>query len=58
MITYVNQRMADLLGYSNGSLLGRPVYDFIEADSRSGAKHTLSRRGSWPGQSQDFRSGT
>jgi PAS domain S-box-containing protein len=55
VITYVNQRMADLLGYSNGSLLGRPVYDFIEADFRSGAKHTLSRRGSRPGQSQDLR---
>ena len=30
VITYVNQRMADLLGYRNGSVLGRPVYDFIE----------------------------
>jgi PAS domain S-box-containing protein len=55
VITYVNQRMAELLGYSNGSLLGRPVYDFIEADSRQGAKHTLSRRGSRPGVSQDLR---
>jgi PAS domain S-box-containing protein len=55
VITYVNQRMADLLGYSNGNLLGRPVYDFIDADSRPGAKHTLSRRGSKPGQSQDLR---
>jgi PAS domain S-box-containing protein len=55
VITYVNQRLADLLGYSNGSLLGRPVYDFIEADSRPGAKHTLSRRGSSPGHSQDLR---
>jgi PAS domain S-box-containing protein len=55
VITYVNQRMADLLGYTNGSLLGRPVYDFIEADSRPGAKHTLSRRASKPGHSQDLR---
>ena len=55
VITYVNQRMADLLGYTNGTLLGRPVYDFIEAESRSGAKHTLSRRASRPGQSQDLR---
>jgi PAS domain S-box-containing protein len=54
IITYVNQRMADLLGYSNGSILGRPVYDFIEADSRSGARHTLSRRGSRPGSSHDL----
>jgi PAS domain S-box-containing protein len=55
VITYVNQRMADLLGYANGSILGRPVYDFIDADSQPGAKHTLSRRGSRPGQSQDLR---
>ena len=55
VITYVNQRMADLLGYSNGSLLGRPVYDFIEADSRTGARHTLGRRGLRPGESQDLR---
>jgi PAS domain S-box-containing protein len=55
MITYVNQRMADLLGYSNGSLLGRPVYDFIEAESRSGVKHSLSRRGARSGQSVDLR---
>jgi PAS domain S-box-containing protein len=55
VITYVNQRMADLLGYPIGNLLGRPVYDFIEADSRPGAKHTLSRRGLRAGQSQDLR---
>jgi PAS domain S-box-containing protein len=55
VITYVNQRMADLLGYDNGSMLGRLVYDFIEADSRPGAKHALSRQGSRPGHSQDLR---
>ena len=55
LITYVNQRLADLLGYVNGSLLGRPVYDFIKPDSRAGAQRTLGRRGSPPGQSQDLR---
>ncbi len=55
VVTYVNQRMADLLGYSIGNLLGRPIYDFIEMDSRPGAKHTLSRRGMRAGQSQDLR---
>ncbi len=54
MITYVNKRLADLLGYGNGSMLGRPVYDFIEAESRPGAQRTLSRR-TQPGQSQDLR---
>jgi PAS domain S-box-containing protein len=55
VITYVNQRMADLLGYGNGSLLGRPVYDFVEADSRSGAQRTLSRHSPRPGLSHDLR---
>ena len=55
VITYVNQRMADLLGYVNGSLLGRPVFDFLEPDSRAGAQRTLGRRVSPPGQSQDLR---
>jgi PAS domain S-box-containing protein len=54
VITYVNQRLADLLGYSNGALLGRPVYDFIEADSQPGARRTLSR-GRRASQSHDLR---
>ena len=29
-LTFVNQRMADLLGYSHTELLGRPVREFIE----------------------------
>jgi PAS domain S-box-containing protein len=54
-ITYANQRLADLLGYSNGTLLGRSIYDFMEADSRAGARRTLSRRGASGSQSQDVR---
>jgi PAS domain S-box-containing protein len=55
VITYVNQRLAELLGYGNGALLGRQVYDFIEADGRTGAHRTLTTRPSRPGQSQDLR---
>jgi PAS domain S-box-containing protein len=54
IITYVNKRLADLLGYGNGNLLGRPVYDFIDPESRPGAQRTLSRKAA-PGQSQDLR---
>jgi PAS domain S-box-containing protein len=54
VITYTNQRLADLLGYGNGTLLGRPVYDFIEADSQPGARRALSR-GRSAKQSQDIR---
>jgi PAS domain S-box-containing protein len=55
VMTYVNQRFADLLGATNGTLLGRPVYDFMEADSRPGARRTLSRHGPHTNQSQDVR---
>jgi PAS domain S-box-containing protein len=55
VITYVNQRLADLLGYGNGALLGRPIYDFIEADSRPSAQRTLTGRALRPGQNQDLR---
>jgi PAS domain S-box-containing protein len=55
VITYVNQRLADLLGYGNGTLLGRPVHDFVETDSRFGAQRTLTGRALRPGQSQDLR---
>ncbi|HEX7337168.1 MAG TPA: PAS domain S-box protein [Gemmatimonadales bacterium] len=55
VMTYVNQRMADLLGYANGSLLGRPIFEFIDNESRSVAPRALSQHGSRPGQSHDLR---
>jgi PAS domain S-box-containing protein len=54
VITYMNQRLGDLLGYGNGTLIGRPVYDFIEADSQPGARRALSR-GRSANRSQDIR---
>jgi PAS domain S-box-containing protein len=41
MITYVNQRMVELLGYQNGAILGRPVLDFVDTQSREGALDAL-----------------
>jgi PAS domain S-box-containing protein len=55
VITYVNQRMAELLGYQNGAMLGRRVYDFIDAGSRSGAQRTLARPSASGGESRDLR---
>ena len=54
VITYVNQRMTDLLGYQNGALLGRPVYDFLDATARAGrsARSPPPARG---GENHDFR---
>jgi PAS domain S-box-containing protein len=54
IITYVNQRMTDLLGYQNGALLGRPVYDFLDATARAGAQRALGAPGA-SGESHDLR---
>jgi PAS domain S-box-containing protein len=55
VITYVNQRMAELLGYQNGAMLGRPVYEFVDAGSRSNAQRVLSRPAGTQGDNHDLR---
>jgi len=45
VITYVNPRMSELLGYQNGSLVGRPIVDFLDATARAGAQRALARPG-------------
>jgi PAS domain S-box-containing protein len=55
VITYVNQRMAELLGYQNGAMLGRPVYEFVDAGSRSNAQRVLSRPSGTQGENHDLR---
>ncbi len=40
--TYVNQRMAELLDYPKGEILGRPVYDFMEQSARGPAREALA----------------
>ena len=55
VITYVNPRMAELLGYQNGAMLGRRVYDFIDAGSRAGAQRALARPSASGGESRDLR---
>gem|GEM_PF-1570232 len=53
-ITYVNQRMAQLLGHPSGALLGRPVYDLIDPASRPAAQRALAQPGGI-GESLDLR---
>jgi PAS domain S-box-containing protein len=55
IITYVNPRMADLLGYQNGAMLGHPVFDFIDDGSRTNAVRALMRSSSAGADSQDLR---
>jgi PAS domain S-box-containing protein len=54
VITYVNQRMGEFLGYQNGALLGRPVFDFLDATVRAGAQRAL-RRPNAGGETLDLR---
>jgi PAS domain S-box-containing protein len=54
LITYVNQRMGEFLGYQNGALLGRPVFDFLDATARAGAQRAL-RRPNAGGETLDLR---
>jgi PAS domain S-box-containing protein len=42
--TYVNHRMAGLLGYQPEEMLGRPAYDFTETDQREEAHAQLEQR--------------
>jgi PAS domain S-box-containing protein len=55
IITYVNPRMAELLGYQNGALLGHPVFEFIDDGSRTNAIRALMRPSAAAADSQDLR---
>jgi diguanylate cyclase (GGDEF)-like protein/PAS domain S-box-containing protein len=35
LTTFVNQRLADMLGYAREEMLGKPVLDFMEPDARA-----------------------
>ncbi|HMK92212.1 MAG TPA: PAS domain S-box protein, partial [Thermoleophilia bacterium] len=49
-ITYVNQRMADMLGYSREEIIGRSSLDFVDDDERANvlaAREGLQQEGSF-----------
>jgi PAS domain S-box-containing protein len=43
-VTYVNQRMADLLDYPKGSVLGRSLYEFMDPSARGPAREAFARQ--------------
>jgi PAS domain S-box-containing protein len=55
IITYVNPRMGELLGYPNGAMLGRPVFDFLDATSRDPAEAALKGTATANGSDLRFR---
>ena len=54
-INYVNQRMAELLGYSVDELLGRTVFEFVEEDLRPQAERNFERRRRGISEQLEFR---
>ncbi len=42
--TYVNRRMADILGYSGEEMVGRPLLDFVDHSSRTDILDHIERR--------------
>ena len=52
---YVNARLARMLGYPAGEMLGRTMLDFIEATDRDAAERSLQRRLQGAAEMVDFR---
>jgi two-component system sensor histidine kinase UhpB len=53
--TYVNQRMADMLGYRAEEILGRDFRDFVERESWDDTERNLDRRRAGVAEQYDFR---
>lgn len=54
-ITYANQRLADLLGYQTGALLGRPIGDIVDPSSRPAALRLFADGLKGPTERRDLR---
>ncbi len=52
---YVNQRMAEMLGYTRAEMLGRPFYDFMDARARAEAQALFERRRQGVREQHEFR---
>jgi len=53
--TFVNRRMTEMLGYTAEEMMGRPVYDFMDADARAEAERRFARRQKGQSQQHDVR---
>ncbi len=53
--TFVNARMAEMLGYTVDDLEGRPVIDFVVPDLRAAFQVYLERRRQGIGETHDFQ---
>jgi PAS domain S-box-containing protein len=53
--TYVNAKMADMLGYSEADMLGKSVFDFMDDTARQEAIQRFEHRQQGLGEIHDFR---
>ena len=53
--TFVNQRMADLLGYTPAEMLGRTLFDFMDQQATRQAQQNFERRKQGFKEVHDFR---
>ena len=53
--TYVNPKMAALLGYTEADMLGRPLTDFMDDEGRAIAQANLERRRQGITEQHDFK---
>ena len=52
---YVNERMAEILGYTADEMLGRSMYDFMDDESRVEAEQNFQKRQRGIKEKHDFR---
>ncbi|HEY9282749.1 MAG TPA: PAS domain S-box protein [Pyrinomonadaceae bacterium] len=52
---YVNSRMAEMLGYKADEMLGRSLFDFMDADARAEAARGFERRKCGAAEQHEFR---
>lgn len=55
IITFVNRRMTELLGYSEEEMTGRPLFDFMDGEARREAEQYLAQSKQNGHRSHDFR---
>ncbi|MDF1821329.1 MAG: ATP-binding protein [Alcanivoracaceae bacterium] len=53
--SYVNPKMAEMLGYTPAQMVGRPMDDFIFADEREQVDRNIDRRRQGIAEQHDFR---
>ncbi len=53
--SFVNQRMADMLGYSVAEMLGEPLFAFMDEEWRRAAERNVDRRRQGIGEQHDFQ---